>query len=298
MDKGTLDAIGLHPDGPVKRWIIGLKRDHNSCSAANARHRSPSFSWVNRIHPLMNGDRHPLGVCRVKSMQSIGGRPTIMNDGASSAMVTPSNNITRRKWYSPQRVNLVFSAASDIRSEFKEKSVAFKAEGSRKGWRKSPSPPRRSAEAEEEISDNNTSDSHTSDENFAAFTRQFQRFMKKKKWRTRPSSSSYSKDEYYKKKKTPNEDRYASKPGKQSNTKIMYYCCNRTEHVIADCPDKRKESKDKMKQQIKGKKEKSLVAQKEKSWTDSSSSESGEEKAEAYVGLFSTEEESRELEFL
>ncbi|KAK8957478.1 hypothetical protein KSP39_PZI000901 [Platanthera zijinensis] len=67
---------------------------------------------------------------------------------------------------------------------------------------------------------------------FLVITRQFQRFMKKKKWRTRSSYSSYSKDEYYRKKKIPKEDR--------------------TVHIIADCPDKRKESKDKKKQQVKG----------------------------------------------
>ncbi|KAK8921213.1 hypothetical protein KSP39_PZI020314 [Platanthera zijinensis] len=184
------------------------------------------------------------------------------------------------------------------RSEYKDKSVAFKDEVTRKGRRKSPSPPRRSVEAEVENPDISTSDSHNFDEDFAVFTRQFQRFMKKKKWRTKPSSS-FLKDDYYKKKKTSKKDRYSSNPSKQITSKIVCYCCNRPGHFIADCPDQRKETKDKKKPQNKGKKEKSFVAQKQKSGTDSSSSESGEEDdAEAYIGLFTIEEDSMESEFL
>ncbi|KAK8954913.1 Heterogeneous nuclear ribonucleoprotein 1 [Platanthera zijinensis] len=184
------------------------------------------------------------------------------------------------------------------RSEYKEKSVAFKAEATRKGRRKSPSPPKRIAEVKSKNPDINTSDSHNSDEDFAAFTRQFQRFMKKKKWRTKPSSY-FSKDDYYKKNKTSKDDKYGSNPGKQTFSKIVCYYCNRLRHVIADCPDKRKEYKYKKKHQNKCKKERSLVSQKQKSWTDSSSSESKEgDKAEAYFVLFTTEEDSVETEFL
>ncbi|KAK8955113.1 Syntaxin-23 [Platanthera zijinensis] len=71
----------------------------------------------------------------------------------------------------------------------KEKSLAFRAESTRKGKERIPSPPRRSAESDN--SDSEASDSSMSDEDFAAFFRQFQRLMKKKHWNKRPFNSTH-----------------------------------------------------------------------------------------------------------
>ncbi|KAK8943452.1 hypothetical protein KSP40_PGU009904 [Platanthera guangdongensis] len=155
---------------------------------------------------------------------------------------------------------------------------------------------RRKAKAEKLLVNALEPSNNHSDEDFASFTRQFQRFLKKKQWRSK-ASSSQSKDEYYQKRKSSRKDKSRSKPSKSTTTKIVCYYCNRPVHVVADCPNKRNESADKKKSQSKNKKEKSFVAKKEKSWTDPSSSDS-ESDAEAYISLFATEEETKFLQLL
>ncbi|KAK8923637.1 hypothetical protein KSP39_PZI019220 [Platanthera zijinensis] len=178
------------------------------------------------------------------------------------------------------------------KGEHRERSVAFKAEATRKNRRISPSPPKEVAEVNSENSDNKNSESSDSDADFAAFTR----FLKKKQWKSRPSTSQPV-DDYYQKRKSSRKERSKTKPGKATTSKIVCYCCNRPGHVVAECPEKRKESTDKKKAQQKSKKEKSFVAKKEKSLTDQSSSES-EYEAEAYIGLYVANEEDEFMQLL
>ncbi|KAK8942719.1 hypothetical protein KSP39_PZI008773 [Platanthera zijinensis] len=182
------------------------------------------------------------------------------------------------------------------RGEHREKTVAFNAESIRKNRRISSSPPKEIAEVSSENSDYQDSESCDSDADFAAFTRQFQRFLKKKQLKSKPSTSQQV-DDYYQKKKSSRKEKSRSKPSKATTSKIICYCCNSPGHVVSDCPDKRKESSDKKKTHQKGKKEKSFVAKKDKSLTDQSTSES-ESEAEAYIGLYAVSEEEEFLQLL
>ncbi|KAK8918528.1 hypothetical protein KSP39_PZI021341 [Platanthera zijinensis] len=214
------------------------------------------------------------------------------------AETDPQNLFGKLMSYEMQ-INTRKAEEEKSRSSSKDKTVALKAESTKKVKAQSSTPAQEIIESEES-SEPSSSGSELSEGEFSLLSRQFKKFLNKKKnWRGKDAShrrSHYESDR--RKKGSSSHDRYVPKQNKHVSSDIVCYCCNKPGHMIAECPHKKREGgkKESKKPFHQKKNERSFVAKKTKTLSDSDSSESSEEE-EAYFGLMAQTDEETEPQY-